>query len=443
MTADERRCQRFIEWVGTRNSTSRPLIGTGAEGISRAVVIPVLSESNNLFETLRSLAQNPAEELAGTLVICVVNNRAPPSTRADQIADNQNVLRNLDQIVQGGLTPVDPDGKINALRLAYIDASSPGQELGRKMGVGEARRIGLDTALGLLCRNGSPDGLLISLDGDSCVEPNYLQSIREHFALSHAGAGVVAFAHPVPDDPVHREGILLYEIFLRYHELGLRTAGSPYALPTVGSTIVARGGAYVAAGGMNRKQAGEDFYFIQQLVKTSSVSRIDTTTVFPSARASDRVPFGTGASMGRHLGGNGDLGTVYHPGCYRILGAWLALVSDRLEASAEELLKGGAAIAPQLGTFLKQQGFETVWPKLKENAPNPAGLEAQFHRWFDGFKSLKLIHHLRDHGFPPMVIEEAVARLFPSVGTGVDSSVDLDRLSCLLDLLRVTCRGWD
>ncbi len=440
MTADSGRRQRFIEWVEKRNSVSRPPIGAGTEGVSRAVVIPVLAESNNLFETLKSLAQNPVEELEDTLVVCVVNNRAEPFARADQIADNQQVLRHLEQIVKGRLSPTDPDSTIGALRLAYIDASSPGQELGRKMGVGEARRIGLDTALGLLCRNGCPDGLLISLDADSSVESNYLQAIGEHFAASAAGAGVVAFAHPVPDDPVHGEAILLYEIFLRYHELGLRAAGSPYALPTVGSTIVVRGGAYVAAGGMNRKQAGEDFYFIQQLVKTSSVSRIDTTTVFPSARASDRVPFGTGASVGRSLGGEGDLGTVYHPQCYRILGAWLALVLDRLDASAEELLGGVATIAPELETFLMQQDFEKIWPKLRKNAPNPAGLAAQFHRWFDGFKSLKLIHHLRDNGFPPMLIEEAVPRLLPSVSAGVDISRDSDRLACLLNQLREACR---
>ncbi|RLE23672.1 MAG: hypothetical protein DRJ65_11345 [Acidobacteria bacterium] len=442
MTADERRCQRFIEWVEKRGSATRPLNGTGTEGIFRAVVIPVLAERENLFETLKSLAKNPAEQLKDTLVICVVNNRAEPSARADQIADNQNVLQNLDQIVQGGLTPVDPDGEISALRLAYVDASSPGQELGRKMGVGEARRIGLDTALGVLCRNGSPDGLLISLDGDSLVEPNYLNAISQHFAVSDAGAGVVAFAHPVPEDPVHREAIQLYEIFLRYHELGLRTAGSPFALPTVGSTIVARGGAYVAAGGMNRKQAGEDFYFIQQLVKTGSVARIDTTTVFPSARASDRVPFGTGASMGRHLGGGGDLRTVYHPEGYRILGAWLSLVLNHLEASAEELLKEGAAIAPQLGTFIEEQGFQDVWPKLQQNAPDLEGLAAQFHRWFDGFKSLKLIHYLRDHGYRPMLIEDAVTQLLPAVGVGVDGSSVSDRLSGLLGQLRARCRNW-
>jgi hypothetical protein len=441
MMADPRRCERFLEWVKTRNSASRPLIGTSTEGISRAVIIPVLAESQSLFQTLESLAKNPDEELEDTLVICVVNNRAEPSARTDQIADNQQALEQLAELVKDRRRLSGPAGEIGVLRLAYIDASSPGQELGPKMGVGEARRIGLDTALGVLCRNGYPDGLLISLDADSLVEPNYFQAIAEHFETSGAGAGVLAFAHPVPDEPVHRESILLYEIFLRYHELGLRAAGSPYALPTVGSTIVARGGAYVAAGGMNRKQAGEDFYFIQQLVKTSSVSRIDTTTVFPSARASDRVPFGTGAGVGRHLAGNDGLFCVYHPEGYRVLGAWLALVQERMEASAEDLLEGAGAINPELECFLNWRRFADIWPGLQQNVPDLVGLEAQFHRWFDAFKSLKLMHHLRDHGFPPMPVEEAVRQLLPWVSAGADMSGESDRLSCLLDQLRVTCRG--
>ena len=88
-------------------------------------------------------------------------------------------------------------------------------------------------------------------------------------------------------------------------------------------------------------------------------------------------------------------------------------------------------------------GFDTVWPKLEKNSPDLEGLAAQFHRWFDGFKSLKLIHHLRDHGFPPMPVVEAISELLPTIGTGVDSTTELDRLSDLLDQLRAACRDWD
>jgi hypothetical protein len=439
MTRETRRSRRFLEWLDRRGLDDRPLIGTDDRRVSRIVVIPVLAESDLLFGTLRSLSENPTEELEETLVICVVNNRTQPHARPDQIDDNRKILAKLDGIVRGGGTLTRQKGQPASLRLAFIDASSSGQELGPKMGVGEARRIGLDHGLRVLCQNNFPDGLLISLDADSTVAPNYLEAIGRHFAASDSDAGVVAFAHPLPEDHKHREAMLLYELFLRYHELGLRVAGSPYALPTVGSTIVVRGTAYVAAGGMNRKEAGEDFYFIQQLVKTGWVSRIDTTTIFPSYRSSDRVPFGTGAAIGRFLGGDQAIRRVYHPQSYRLLGAWLDLVQNNLEADASDLLEDTTTIAPELGQFLIKKDFKNTWPRLQDNAPDLPGLVAQFHRWFDAFKSLKLIHHLRDNGLPSMPLEDAISDLFPSLEPKNGNANLSLRLQLLLDRLRETC----
>ena len=51
------------------------------------------------------------------------------------------------------------------------------------------------------------------------------------------------------------------------------------------------------AGGMNRRQAGEDFYFIQKLVPAGGYFSLNSTVVYPSPRPSFRVPFGTGASI--------------------------------------------------------------------------------------------------------------------------------------------------
>jgi hypothetical protein len=118
------------------------------------------------------------------------------------------------------------------------------------------------------------------------------------------------------------------------------------------------------------------------------------------------------------------------------------LVQDRLHAPAPELLEGSDIIAPQLGQFLRLQDFEKVWPKLQENAPDPPRLASQFHRWFDGFKSLKLIHYLRDNGFALMPIEEAIAVLLESFGDEGKCANDPERLPDLLDHLRAACRDW-
>jgi hypothetical protein len=49
------------------------ITGSLSNDFSGAVVIPALAESGHLFATLRSLAANPAEQLASFLVLVVVN----------------------------------------------------------------------------------------------------------------------------------------------------------------------------------------------------------------------------------------------------------------------------------------------------------------------------------------------------------------------------------
>ena len=417
------------------------LVCRDLDGIRRVVVIPVLAEEERLFKTLDSLDRNPAEELADTLVICVVNNRAEPHARPEQVADNRRTLAHLENLVHGRSPATQPRIDPGGLRLAYVDASSPGCEIGPKTGVGEGRRIGLDLGLSVLTENAEDPGLLICLDADTLVEPDYLCEVRKHFDGRDSWAAVVGYAHTLPTEPRRRASIVRYESFLRYHELGLRSARSPYAFPTIGSTMVTRCDAYVAAGGMNRRQAGEDFYFLQELAKTGGVSRIDSTTVHPSARSSDRVPFGTGATVGRHLSGADDGSTVYHPESYKILGDWLSLVVNDLDRGASELLDGAGGISPQLREFLERNRFEEIWPRLQQNSAHHAGLELQFHRWFDGFKTLKLIHFLRDHQLPVSPIFDAILRIEPSCSgvAGKDLTDDFQAQLALLEYLRRRC----
>ena len=157
------------------------LVSGDLDGIRRVVVIPVLAEEERLFNTLKSLERNRAEELAETLVICVVNNRAEPHARPEQVADNQRTLAHLDNLVHGRPAATQPRIDPGSLRLAYVDASSPGREIGPKMGVGEGRRIGLDLGLSVLTENADDPGLLICLDADTLVEADYLGEVQKHF----------------------------------------------------------------------------------------------------------------------------------------------------------------------------------------------------------------------------------------------------------------------
>ncbi|HEY6008810.1 MAG TPA: glycosyltransferase family 2 protein, partial [Geobacteraceae bacterium] len=256
--------------------------GSRADGFAGAVVIPAYAEGDNLFATLASLARNPPELLSGFLTLVVINNR-PDAPVADR-EDNLTTLRRLAAL--RGLT---------SLQLGWVDAATTGRELPPGGGVGVARKIGLDLALGRLAFDG-PDPLLVCLDADTLVRPDYLPAIVAHFAAHPGGGAIIPFCHQAGETTGHDEAIVRYELFLRSYVLGLALAGSPYAFHTVGSAMACRASAYVRMGGMNRRVAGEDFYFLQQLHRTVGVAPLTGTVVFPSARSSHRVPFGTGRS---------------------------------------------------------------------------------------------------------------------------------------------------
>lgn len=392
------------------------LEGNCREDFAGAVVIPALAEEASLLPTLVSLAANPPAQLTKFLVVVVINNRAAASA-ADR-ADNQRLLQRLRS---GGAPP--------ELALAWVDAASPGLELPEKEGVGLARKIGLDLALTRLDLSTQP--LLSCLDADTLVEPTYLAALQSHFATATAGGAVLPFRHQDPLDPAQRQAIERYELFLRAHQFGLALAGSPYAYISIGSALACRAEAYLAAGGMNCRSAGEDFYFLQRLAKTCGVAQLRGTTVHPSARLSQRTPFGTGRSIERLLSEGRDAVLCYPPQAYRLLATWLQRVTASPGASAETLLQAAQQLHPELGQFLTQRGWGQIWPALQRNHPRPQALLAAFHGWFDALKTVQLIHHLCASSWPRQQPEAALPQLLSWAGCAAPAS-----LSEQLELLR-------
>lgn len=389
-------------YLATR-AVSGPWTLTGGErrDFAGAVVIPALAEGDNLPATLASLAANPAPLLADFLVVLTVNHRADaaPADRADNLATLQG-------LAAGGLA--------TGLHLHWVDAASPGRELPPGEGVGLARKIGLDLALSRLDWRRSP--LLVSLDADTLVDTGYLPAVVDHFQQRAAGGALIPFRHRPGADPAEEAAIGRYELFLRHYVLGLALAGSPYAFHSVGSALACRAEAYARAGGMNRRRAGEDFYFLQQLAKTCGVAPLAGTVVRPSSRASHRVPFGTGRSISRLLAGESDAVQFYHPHCFRVVAECLQLVAGHLLAPAEELIDRAEGVAAGLGEYLQREGFLTVWPRLQRNHPRPEARLQAWHGWFDGLKTLRLIHHLSAGPFPRCEPLAAVPPLLRQAG---------------------------
>ena len=180
----------------------------------------------------------------------------------------------------------------------------------------------------------------------------------------------------------------------------MKFAGSPFAFHAIGSTIACDYESYIKAGGMNKRKAGEDFYFLEKLAKITSIERINGTTVHPSPRGSWRVPFGTGQRVNRFLSKTQNEYLLYNPDSFLILKRWLDvfLLSDI--SGTIPLLSSAQAIDTRLKDFLLNQNFENDWNKILLNSTTSIQINRQKINWFDGFMTLKLIHYLRDNGMP-------------------------------------------
>jgi len=384
------------------------IITDNTENISQVVVIPAYAEREMLFSTLASIAQNESSSLESSFILCVINNKSDsPSAAVTNNLDTMNYLealvrkKPLGRLGSGeGLNHILQLLAETKLKLGYIDASSPGYEIPQNAGgVGMARKIGMDAALQLL-RNGSAErNLILSLDADTLVQKNYLSVIKKYFTQKVKTA-IISYEHQMPLNYEEKAAICCYEIFLRYWVLGLKYAKSPWAFHSIGSTIITSTEAYVEVRGMNKREAGEDFYFLNKLAKIGEIGYIKETCVYPSARPSTRVPFGTGSRVQRFLSGKQQEYLLYDPQIFVILADWLELMKNPYNYGEYEILMKAERIHPKLTTFLENYGFASVWSKIRCNAKDERTLIRHFNDWFDGFKTLKLINYLTCEVYP-------------------------------------------
>lgn len=417
--------EKYLERFG--GSHRRFVASAPGSPVDQAVIIPALAEVDSLFDTLVSLSRNPPEDMARTLILCVINNRRPGVAHPDDIVQNQKTMARLDGLmhqrhhesigVRDEMSIQDQMIRNACPNLAYVDASSDGMEMPtREGGVGMARKLGMDMALRLFHYDSPGVKLLFSLDADTRVESNYLSEVRRFFEARKNKSAVVSYAHRLDGDQDVQAAICCYEIFLRYYTLGLRFARSPYSYHTIGSTMICTADSYAAVRGMNRREAGEDFYFLNKLAKLGDVGKIHGTQVHPSARPSSRVPFGTGRRVIRFLENRQNEYLLYHPGIFMILKQWLEMMCIGSDGDTNSLLSRAAAIHPLLASFLERHHFCELWPRIRRNYCRGNDLPRHFHIWFDSFKTLKLVHFLTEEGFPPVDMFKALNDMLGLIG---------------------------
>ncbi|MCU7492156.1 MAG: glycosyltransferase family 2 protein [Ignavibacteria bacterium] len=389
-----------------------------ADDIHLAIVIPAIQEYNNIRKLLSSLAENDPKYFRHTLIVFVINNTARASEEV--YLDNGLSLELLRNIIslRNPEDPVVDKVTHSGLKLAFVDASSKGLELPEKDGgVGLARKIGMDLTLSAFSYS-TKKNAIACLDADCTVEKNYITSLYEAFSKNKLHAAYVNFRHTItsgtPDESTL--AIICYEIFLRYYVLGLQAAGSPYGFHTIGSTMACSYESYIKIEGMNKRKAAEDFYFMEKLSKNTEIHKIDSTTVYPSGRGSWRVPFGTGQRVNRFISHSHDEYQLYSPESFYVLKDWLRVFNSSEVYDAGYYLDKAGEIHPSMRSFLEEQNFSRDWKKILANSKSGVQISRQKKLWFDGFRTLKLIHFLRDNGFPPDNMFDALDEVFSRMG---------------------------
>lgn len=276
--------------------------------------------------------------------------------------------------------------RYKGIDLNIIDRCTPGNGWsGRKHGVGWARKTVMDA----IDRVAGPDDIIVSLDADTLFHDNYLSSLVANFSThTDAVALAVPYYHKLTGDETADRAILRYEIYMRYYSLNLWRIGNPYSFTALGSAMAFPAWAYRAVGGMTPKMSGEDFYFLQKLRKYGKMLFYNPEKVYPAARFSDRVYFGTGPAM---IKGRQDDWSSYPVYSYHYFDE-IKLTTDLFSEFFT-----GTRDTPVV-RFLRQLfNEEDPFMALRENFKDLSTFTRACHEKFDGLRILQYLKYRQNH----------------------------------------------
>lgn len=389
---------RLVRYIGRVSSYIEyrclygPLIAEEPSShLSMIVIIPCYKEAEVI--PLYSLCQcdQPAD---GRVEIIVLINESNDE-RGDVSVINQRLHKNLPEQIEQTSVPA-----WMTFHVLYVKDLPP-----KHAGVGLARKIAMDEGVRRFTSI-NRNGILVNLDADCKVDPNYLVAVHAFFKSNpDKWSAGINYAHDL-DSLAADHPIVAYELHLRYFVRAQVWAGLPFAYQTVGSCMCVRSDGYQKMGGMNRKKAGEDFYFSQKFIEVGRHGQIFSTTVRPSARSSDRVPFGTGRAISILNGGSMQMTSSLSS--FDPVRHMLMRIDDLyIEQTATWLHRVGAP----LQSFLKEQEIEKKIATIKEHTSSKEAFRKRFCQWFNAFLTIKYVHFARDT-FPDVPVQEAASALY-------------------------------
>jgi len=387
--------QAYIHQYFKRFAKAEPLLKAPVDPKCQMTVIIPCHNEPNLLGTLESLA-NCAPTSSAVEVMVVVNQAVDASESIEQ--QNQQTIKDFRE-----WNSKQPDDLLHFHLIEALDMPK------KQAGVGLARKTGMDEALRRYA-GADVDGTIICLDADCQVSPNYLKAIETKFGNSNAGLGELYYEHLFESEANEnlKEGIINYELFLRYYVHGLRQAGFPNAIQTVGSCMLVKASVYAKHGGMNKRKAGEDFYFLHKIIPHESFKAVNGAAVYPSCRTSDRVPFGTGKAQQDYVDGLHPAYKTYDPIIFQELKALLDQVPAFFTSAPETALK---QLSKANRNFIEKHHYLEKIELIKANTKDLAQFTKQFFVWFDGFICMKHVHFLRDNFYPNLLIGQVAGQL--------------------------------
>ena len=350
-----------------------------SEDLSIVVVMPSFNEKH-VVDSVESLLSCPCLNFSVEIIIVVNHSENASKEMVDLSVKNIVDLNNL--------------SKKNTLKNIRVHPVYISDLKEKHAGVGWARKIGMDEGLRRF-KELKKDGVLVGFDADSKVKSNYFSEIHDFFSQKSYSGASIYFEHPIDDknfSEVQLFNISCYELHLRYYKNAMEYCGFPYAFHTVGSSFAVRASAYAKQGGMNRRKAGEDFYFINKVIKGGGYGEINSTKVFPSPRMSNRVPFGTGRAMLEANEGKTDLTLTYSFDIFKILKEWIDLIEDGVyQYNLFSLV---------IKKFINESSWNKTLTQLQNNTNSKKSFLKRFYTIYDAFWVLKFIHFSRDNFFP-------------------------------------------
>jgi hypothetical protein len=209
----------------------------------------------------------------------------------------------------------------------------------------------------------------------------------------------------------NKKAMMLYDLSLLHYVIGLRHAKSDFSYHTIGSTISIDFTAYSAVRGFPERESGEDFYILNKLAKIGKIKTLEGNPILIDGRISNRTPFGTGKSINK-------ISTMKNPEkdflfyssvIFEKLKIFISHINDDInnffcdsENNFLSEFKSDVEIAEVLSKIGAFNAIESSFKSSKSSEQR----KKHFHTWFDSFKTLKFIHHMRDAFYPSIPLEE-------------------------------------